>query len=520
MAKLNFMQAKSRFKTIEDVAAYFILVESYEKHLNADQKEKFLNPDTIEDMFKILSDKQLKHLRSLIKVMARSKLYPKSQEIIYGGEQFSDWFKKNLYKNSSCGIDKPDKFYIDVCKSLLERLVKFGEESGRTQKYIKDIIAEYKTKLKRFGGNSVEYREWLILLTTDHGIPGIEKTYNVTKLLKSLDLYILEKLRHKIIFGTRVDETIRRIKYIEPYLYWQAIKSVDKSDLDITVGANYRDGIRQRLRDDGSEASSFLFAVKDLISKIGNIIKQKREFVEQKLEGLSKTTTFYRDIEEILRSVSSVDDKELKDTIAEYCGYDINYHEFGLYFRKKLFLEALLKGKLPNGLEIYIPPITSEKINSYRNKIQKVIECFEKCIIDKEYTVYRGMRLDGLFALLNNAYPNMKMPRYGVIDDDLFEKLNKGNLVVSDDGPVSTSLKRGVSLKQFHGEDGVLFTIRVPKGSKAIVLDYEGIETVAWEEEVLLAPKTKIKINSAKLAIKSKGLEGKLYYEIDAEVAN
>ena len=61
-------------------------------------------------------------------------------------------------------------------------------------------------------------------------------------------------------------------------------------------------------------------------------------------------------------------------------------------------------------------------------------------------------------------------------------------------------------------EGNVLFTIKIPKHSKALVLDYEGIRNSPFEEEILLAARTKMKINSIK---KVRG-----HYELELTVLN
>ena len=58
----------------------------------------------------------------------------------------------------------------------------------------------------------------------------------------------------------------------------------------------------------------------------------------------------------------------------------------------------------------------------------------------------------------------------------------------------------------------VFLTIKIPPNSKALVLDYEGIQNAPGEEELLIAPKTKIKINSIREVDK--------HYEIVAQVLN
>lgn len=118
------------------------------------------------------------------------------------------------------------------------------------------------------------------------------------------------------------------------------------------------------------------------------------------------------------------------------------------------------------------------------------------------------------YTLLDTAYPKIDYDKKEGMTDSLIGKINALTPTVFEEGLTSTSLNKGVSSVEFGGKQvgGVLLTIKIPRGSKALVLSYQGIEDVPQEEEVLLAPKTKIKIDSVK--------EVSGHYEIEAEVVN
>ena len=163
---------------------------------------------------------------------------------------------------------------------------------------------------------------------------------------------------------------------------------------------------------------------------------------------------------------------------------------------------------------------TSEKMKVFKKRMAQAAEYFERHLTDKEYTVYRGMKSDGLLTLLETATPRVYSThsthalRLKTPVDLLIPDINKKKPIVYDEGMVSTSLNKGVSSAFFHGTDkgNVFLTIKIPPRSKALVLDFEGIKNVPHEEEVLLAPKTKLKFWSMRKVND--------HYEIEAEVVS
>ena len=268
MEKLNFLQVKEKFKNKkEDILSYFVLVENYEKHLNSKQKYNFLNPDTIDSMIKVLDEKQLSHLKSLLVVNCDYNV--KTNFNTYGPpserEGLSNWFKKNIetYRKEL----KIDCIYGDicnVCKMLVEKIKKI-ENNKQNQK---KIIAKYKSNLKKFNGNSVEYRQWLALMAYDHGIPDIEKTYDVTKLLRKLNIKYLTDL--KCHFNSvMIEKVIMDIEKLEPYLYNLATAEIKDK---FYYGILNELGKGENSSDKYDEYNAFKFAIKnDLVPKIEGV---------------------------------------------------------------------------------------------------------------------------------------------------------------------------------------------------------------------------------------------------------
>lgn len=500
MPKLEFEEAKRKFGSGEDAAEYFLLVELCEKHLQESQKDSFLNAKTIDDMLDVLDDKQLQYIKSLISVYTRNRYIESSDD--FKNEAFSDWFKHNMIESSR------DADTI----ALLDRI----HEKLKRKKDIGALKAEYISRLKKFDGNSVEYRKWLVLLYIDDTIPNITKCYNIAKLLKQLDLERLKELREKIgknIVAGKYQNLVASMKYLEPYYYWCATSGVRYSTanpLDAMLGSAEDHFIKNTtFREEFNDAISRL--ISDIRDMIEEKQKEKRELVELKIEALVRSKRFEQDILEIARSTLGADDVLLKKAIGKYSKAGSYGTNFNGYLRKT----ALLK-KLKDEVEKKNKNSTSETIQ-FRNEIAKVYEYFKNHLISKEYTVYRGEGPEGLAALLDTICPPIDYKKTGnipIITNSLIEEINKRQPVVTTEGLTSTSLNKGESAVSFRGKKygNIFFTIKLPRGSKALVLDYEQIENVPAEEEVLLAPKTKIKINSMEKVND--------HYEIEAAVIN
>ncbi len=560
--KYNFTQAKNKFKNDENIISYFILVESYEKHLDSGQESGFLNPDSIDDMINLLDDKQLNHLKSLVRVFYISKYDPQYR---LGNrrhlDSLSEWFKDNIYNSPRFS----EKTIINKCreigKKLFDKIKNVEKERLEAKKGKEELFNQYKSRLSDFGGNSVEYREWLALLVKDHGIPDIDRIHDVTKLLRRLDIEYLKKFENSFDHPYYTDNIIKGIEHLEPYLYNLATYDMKTSDRSYLVQLNKSNpeykAFQLALKDLNSKIESILeekgaytdlvFQIKkillsrgtdkeliakikelvkerdsenkklteqlnaiikkvgengdqDLVDDISRLIKEGGANIYEKIDNLKTSYIFYEDIKEILSAIGN-NEKYLKDAIAEYSKPMAHGDAFNDYLRKATFLEKLANAK-----------VSVSDITSFRNKILKVRKYFLDHLAHKKYTVYRGMKFDGLLALLDTADP--KLSELEGNQDSLIEEINKKQPIVFDEGFVSTSLNEGISATEFKGKErgNVFFTIEIPAGSKALVLDYEGILNVPREEEILLAERTKIKINFIE------AVNGHL--EIDATVAD
>lgn len=536
MPKLkDFAEAKRKFKTDEDAEYYFVLVELYEKHLKPEQKENFLSAETIDGMLDVLDSKQLRYLKQLIVALTdiiytggKTGLYPNPNYIKQVNESYSEWFRNNvLYRGCKVPLkstDTPEKPKLPDMLELINIITKhigLNDKSKKKQggKEESDLIKQYKSRLKRFDGDSVEYRQWLILLDVDNSIPNIDRIYDVNKLLKQLDLERLKSLKRLVGEKDAVKIIKADMKHLEPYYYWlDAVNSGYTSD-DYFMDIGFAVAVSSHRTADKGLVEAFNISLRELNSKIDEIIaektKEKEELVDLKIKGLVRSKRFGEDMMEISRLTVGTDDIVLRNAISDYCRTGVNGGAFNNYLRRAILLRTLkeeMEEIATKGGES-----SASATMKFRKAIDKVYEYFRNHLTSQEYTVYRGMRSDGLAALLDKSSPRIEYEKDGkspILNDTLISKINKCKPVVFDEGLTSTSLNKGVSAVGFRGKDkgSIFFTIKIPSGSKALILDYEGINDVPFEEEVLLAPRTKIRIN------KIKEVDG--HYEIDAEVVN
>lgn len=512
--KLNFAEAKSKFRTDDEAVNYFTLVELYEKHLTGKQKEDFLSADTIDGMLDVLDEKQLRHLRSLLGAVADNLMRhhydeggPEGQMFV--NEAFSKWFRENVFEN---GQD------ID----FLEFPIRIYEKQ-KAKTNLKDLVANFNKRLKKFDGDLGEYCQWLILSSFDDGsIPSIDRVYDAKKLLKTLDLKRLEDLK-KYIEKEKNKSIILTMQYLEPYFYWLAINDLrydEQPAFNIIMNRAESGFIKKNklIIDELFEESK-----KKLIDRIESEIKEKEELIENAIRilepkkkpnfrfnripvGASKT--FEDTINKVAGLVGGEDEEmRAKRAFASYSKAGGSGGSFNSFLRMYDFLKELLEGRH-----------TSELLQAFAKRMARASEYFERHLADKEYTVYRGMRSDGLRALLDHSNPKIEYKKKGtrdiVIDDDLISEINRRKPVIFDEGMVSTSLNKGVSSVSFKGKcpGNIFLTIKIPPRSKALVLDYEEIQNAPLEEEMLLAPRTKLRFNSIK------NVSG--HFEIEAEVVS
>ncbi len=491
---MDFAKAKSKFGDDKEAVNYFVLVELYGKHLSEEKKDKFLSANSIDDMLDVLDERQLKHLRSLLGASLYQRSFRAHDDPEFDKEAFSEWFIQNVLNRG---------FEIDY-KGLPPRI--YDKQIAKTK--AQDLIFTFKSRLKRFDGDLEEYCQWLILLGVDNSIPSIERAYDVHRLLKSLDLTRLEKLL-KSIEKKKIGDIVDNMKYLEPTFYQIATKDLkyanapDSNILLNNVESNFTATTPSKVH------GLFEIERNKLIAKIKNLINEKNTIVESTIAKLGTSKTFEDSLTQIGDLVGGDDEVFLKEAIGEYSKVGASGSAFNRFLREAQFFKELSEKKF-----------SSDTLQTFRKRIAQASAYFERHLTDKEYTVYRGMGSDGLKALLDKSNPKICYKTTDdqwhklIIDDDLINEINKRNPIVFDEGFASTSLNKGVSGHKcfFKGKNvgNVFFTIKIPLHSKALVLDYEGIRNVPHEEEVLLTPRTKMKLTSIK------DMAG--HYEIEAEV--
>ena len=501
MPKLkDFAAAKSKFKTDEEAVNYFTWVELCEKHLTGEQKEAFLNADTIDGMLDVLDEKQLKHLRSLLRAYPYQRYLRAHNDTAFYEEAFSEWFRKNVFEK---------EFEVDYFNALPDRIYKKQIEKTNVQK----LVSEFRSRLTKFDGDLGEYCQWLILLDVDNSIPSIQRVYDVHRLLKQLDLTRLTDLK-KCISDRDTASIVSDMKRLEPYFYWLATEDMHEK--------KYGEGVNLITMVYNSVESKFISENespirkrfekerKELTKKIDNLIEEKMAIAASTIAKLGSSKTFEDSLMNVADLIGGDDEVYVKEAIGEYSKVAASGSTFNNFLRKAKLLEGLSEREF-----------SSDAMKTFKKRLAHASEYFMKHLTDKEYTVYRGMRIDGLKALLNTSTPRITYKteaKYDelIIDEDLINDINTRKPIVFDEGMLSTSLNKGVSAHRYFfngkGVGNVFLTIHIPPHSKALVLDYEGIRNVADEEELLLVPRAKMKLN------KIEEVNG--HYEVDATVVN
>lgn len=499
MEKLNFRQAKYIFESKEAAMEYFVLVENYERYLSGAQKKDFLSATSINEMLELLDVKQIDHIDSLLGVFAGNRGNSSGKEF-----SVSEWYKENLLdKSFKIGAKLDNKQYNAMLKDAIKKIQKIISDIKTKRKNKQEIINNYKKNLNKFSGNSVEYRKWIFLNMINSGIPGINKIYDTTKLLKSLDTEDLRFIEGKVNEGNTTEFYLNYtdiIKSFEPYFYESALDKNSKLSLK---AEEYK--VFKKVKDTLLKEISIIISQK---SSIKPQAKDDSSLISQRIEALKNSKDFYKDVANILRNIGgNFHDEQLKIAIGDYSKPHVDGLEFNDYLRRAIFLKDLAAGK-----------ISTADFRRFRGQILQVREYFLKHLIQQEYTVYRGMDLDCLERMIKVSRPKILSTCPKSIEPNNIEcnnfllEINRTRPIIYDQGLVSTSPTESISAVRFQGKapNGVFFKIYIPKGSKALVLNYEGIRNIPDEEEILLAEKTKMKINSIKVVTD--------HFEIDAEV--
>ncbi len=509
MSKLNFKEAKTFFRSAEEAVCYFILVESYEKCLDGDEKKSFLEAKSIDDMLDLLEDKQLAHLKSLIELIKKYKIgaFNQDDQCRYGTDAFSDWFTKNLliYRKRA-GLKDESKFIIRI-RELCTEIINKIDSMERMRKFVKkeenQIIKNYKSNLVKFNGDSNEYRKWIILTCLDRNITEISRSRDIDKILKNLSTKTLKGIKEELkskFSDKDLKDLIKQSERYEPYFYKFDLEENPRKTSNFTIENEHFTGFK-----------GFKRVIKDLFNQVEEILKKREEMslFEDKIDKLKTSTRFYEDIYDLLHSLDiNLNDHDLKRAIGEYSKVGVQGEVYNNFLRKATFLKVLQR--------TIDPPHDFSRMTGtdgvvFLNRIEKVRKYFLDHLTQREYTVYRGSKPEELFDILTRANPKISIPnKYkdfldeylkdsSEIIEKIIKEINTKKPVVFNEGLTGTSLNKGISSVMFKGiRGGLLFTIKIPKNSKALVLDYERIENVPEEEEIVLADHTKLKIESIK----------------------
>ena len=449
-------------------------------------------------MLDVLDKNQLKHLRSSLSASHFEQPYKSSYDPEFKKEAFSEWYRENMNGKK-----------INILK-LFPRI--YNKQIEKTK--VQDLVSKFNSRLKKFNGDIKEYCQWLILLSIDNSIPSIENVYDVHKLLKPLDLTRLKRLLWELD-KFKNNHIIESMERLEPYFYRLATEKFKcnaqptSSEEAINILSNYAEKVF--IEDNPSPVTQMFDKEREnLIDIIKNLIDEKRTILKSTVAKLGSSKTFEDSLIKVADLVGGDDEIFLKEAIGEYSMLGANGSAFNTFLRKAKFFEKLSKEK----------NFSSDEIKTFRKRMAQASKYFEDHLTKKEYTTYRGMRSDGLKALLDKSTPKIHYKTGEnhelIVDDDLIKEINKCKPIVFDEGINSVSLNKGVAGHPyfFRGKTpgNVFLTIKIPPNSKALVLDYEGIRNAPVEDEIILAPKTKIKINSIKKVDK--------HYEIVAQVVN
>jgi hypothetical protein len=202
------------------------------------------------------------------------------------------------------------------------------------------------------------------------------------------------------------------------------------------------------------------------------------EELEIGLEAAETTETeLYNDLL-LKESKDSVFEKMLKEYSAEYKEKLTDEEvEAIIKYQSTWFLDinGFLRGRLDS---------VSRKTKTYVKNLQKAIE---KVTIKENLLVARGTTLSAIGG-----------------DWDALQINN----VITDEGFTSTSLteKTAIDFVNRKGERGILMYVKIPKGTNGVIADVAVNDN--WENELLLAPGTKIRITGKRIENGMKIVEG------------
>jgi hypothetical protein len=202
------------------------------------------------------------------------------------------------------------------------------------------------------------------------------------------------------------------------------------------------------------------------------------EELEMELEAGETTETELYNDSLLKESKDSVFEKMLKEYSAEYKEKLTDDEiEAIIKYQSTWFIDinGFLRGRLDS---------VSRKTKTYVKNLQKAIE---KVTIKENILVARGTTLSAIGGDWNAA---------------------RINDIITDEGFTSTSLteKTAIDFVNRKGERGILMYVKIPKGTNGVITDVAVNDN--WENELLLAPGTKIRITGKRIENGMKIVEG------------
>ena len=202
------------------------------------------------------------------------------------------------------------------------------------------------------------------------------------------------------------------------------------------------------------------------------------EELEIGLEAAETTETELYNDSLLKESKDSVFEKMLKEYSAEYKEKLTDEEvEAIIKYQSTWFLDinGFLRGRLES---------VSRKTKTYVKNLQKAIE---KVTIKENILVARGTTMSAIGGDWNAA---------------------RINDIITDEGFISTSLteKTATDFVNRKGERGILMYVKIPKGTNGVIADVAVNDN--WENELLLAPGTKIRITGKRIENGMKIVEG------------
>lgn len=486
----SYDNVASRFgNNQESIAQYFLLVDLYKDRIDPRNLDKFINSGDIDEMINLVGDeKDLKYLLKLLRELISKKIKIRGSDkpvrVCLRGEtasglvddfarptcnMFSQWFQDEFIVNNLKNMPLKSAFSVSEAGNVLIKKIKsmpimIAKKDDRMQ----SVFKNYTNMLRNFNNDSIAYRQYLVIQDRFKWLTPQQRIYDIPTILKRLslpDLYLVRAIlsNHPGIIGNHLAD-------LEPYLY-RKLTCEDKS-----------------IRDE--EEKIFKKCIKLLLVKIEAEIATKENFFGDKIDNLEIGAKTYEDILEILLSITRADapDAYVKSCIDDITRLGAHSGEIGRFMRRAYI------GKVYNYLNL---PVVSKQITSkalYQrllNQVNNIRLSLGKLILSHSYVVYRGVGYDAIVAMFKVA--GYSLPeKLEDLTEDTIKIINKNHPIIYDKSFISTSFNKNVSYSRFGK---CLFTIHIPGGSQAIILDRENIASDPTEEEMFLREATRLRVS-------------------------